>query len=81
MSRQPSTESIRVYTPPGEIFSTTPDPEFLKQDPYPGTTVRAGAGDRAMVASRPDTTFTEMIDRVGFRNYRGDPCYRVDGAK
>lgn len=71
VSRQPSTESIRVYTPPGEIFSTTPDPEFLKQDPYPGSTT----------ASRPDTTFTEMIDRVGSRNYRGDPCYRVDGAK
>lgn len=70
LSHQPSMESTRVYTPPSELFNT---PEFLKHDPYlypPG-----GAG------SKRDTTFTELIDRVGFRNGKGDPCYRVDGGK
>lgn len=28
--------------------------------------------------SRPNTTFQEMIDRVGFQDSRGDPCFRVD---
>ncbi|OJJ89369.1 uncharacterized protein ASPGLDRAFT_31072 [Aspergillus glaucus CBS 516.65] len=64
--RPPSTESIRVYTPPG-VFQTR---GFLKPDPYPGV---AAWG----VNARPDTTFTEMIDHVGFRDKRGQPCYRV----
>ncbi|KAI9924595.1 hypothetical protein ASPWEDRAFT_112093 [Aspergillus wentii DTO 134E9] len=57
--RQPSTESIKVYTPPG-VFATS---GFLKPAPDP--------------VDRPDTTFTEMMDRVGFKNNNGDPCYRV----
>ncbi|PLB45459.1 hypothetical protein P170DRAFT_365630 [Aspergillus steynii IBT 23096] len=58
--RQPSTESIRVYTPPG-VFANT---GVLKPDPYP--------------SFRPDTTFTDMIDRVGFKDNKGDPSYRVN---
>lgn len=57
--RHPSTESIRVYTPPG-VFANT---GVLKPDPYP--------------TFRPDTTFTDMIDRVGFKDKKGDPSYRV----
>lgn len=41
-----------------------PQPSFLEVDPYPDG------------ASR-DTTFTELIDRIGFRNGKGDPCYPV----
>ncbi|EYE99651.1 uncharacterized protein EURHEDRAFT_407640 [Aspergillus ruber CBS 135680] len=64
--RPSSTESIRVYTPPG-VFQTR---GFLKPDPYPGAAAWR-------VNARPDTTFTEMIDHVGFRDKRGQPCYRV----
>lgn len=39
-------------------------PKFLDVDPYPAGTGR-------------NTTFTELIDRVGFRNGKGDPCYPV----
>lgn len=70
LSRQSSTESTMVYTPPNDLFNS---PEFLKHDPYP----YAPGGD----GPRRDTTFTELIDRVGFRNGKGDPCYRVDGGK
>ncbi|BCR83945.1 uncharacterized protein ACHE_11347A [Aspergillus chevalieri] len=64
--RPASTESIRVYTPPG-VFQTR---GFLKPDPYPGAAAWR-------VNARPDTTFTEMIDHVGFRDKKGQPCYRV----
>ncbi|KAL4815904.1 hypothetical protein BDW67DRAFT_163338 [Aspergillus spinulosporus] len=46
-SRQPSTESIRVYTPPG-VFTNTPS---LNPSPYPAD-------------QRPNTTLTEILDRV-----------------
>ncbi|KAL4743188.1 hypothetical protein BDV11DRAFT_179172 [Aspergillus similis] len=46
-SRQPSTESIRVYTPPG-VFTNTPT---LNPSPYPAN-------------QRPNTTLTEILDRV-----------------
>ncbi|KAI9039034.1 uncharacterized protein KD926_010018 [Aspergillus affinis] len=61
-ARLPSTESIRVYTPPG-VFANT---GVLKPDPYP--------------PFRPDTTFTDMIDRVGFKDNKGDPSYRVTAS-
>ncbi|KAF7117874.1 hypothetical protein CNMCM5793_007205 [Aspergillus hiratsukae] len=60
--RLPSTESIKVYTPPGTFASTG----VLKPEPYPTIVVGGGA------------TFTEMIDRVGFKNSNGDPSYRVN---
>ncbi|KAL4891736.1 hypothetical protein BDV59DRAFT_181651 [Aspergillus ambiguus] len=45
--RQPSTESIKVYTPPGVFASTA----VLKPEPYPNA------------AQRPNTTFSDMIHR------------------
>ncbi|KAL5360993.1 hypothetical protein BJX96DRAFT_175820 [Aspergillus floccosus] len=45
--RQPSTESIKVYTPPGVFASTA----VLKPEPYPNATIR------------PNTSFSDMIDR------------------
>lgn len=59
VARRPSTESIKVYTPPG-VFAGT---NVLKPHPYPDV--------------RPNTTFSDMIDRVGFKDGHGDPCYRV----
>ncbi|GFF35574.1 hypothetical protein IFM61606_02117 [Aspergillus udagawae] len=60
--RMPSTESIKVYTPPGTFASTG----VLRPEPYPTIVVENGA------------TFTEMIDQVGFKNSKGDPSYRVN---
>jgi hypothetical protein len=60
--RLPSTESIKVYTPPSTFASTG----VLKPEPYPTIVVGSGA------------TFNEMIDRVGFKNSNGDPSYRVN---
>ena len=44
----------------------------LRPVPYPSAT-RGRDRDRA----RLDTTFSEMIDRVGFQDRRGEPCFRV----
>lgn len=68
-SRQPSTESIRVYSPAGGLSVGGPT---LRPVPYPSAT-RGRDRDRA----RLDTTFSEMIDRVGFQDRRGEPCFRV----
>ncbi|RJE21333.1 hypothetical protein PHISCL_06318 [Aspergillus sclerotialis] len=68
-SRQPSTESIRVYSPAGGL---SVGGATLRPVPYPSAT-RGRDRDRA----RPDTTFSEMIDRVGFQDRRGEPCFRV----
>ncbi|PLN84586.1 hypothetical protein BDW42DRAFT_162293 [Aspergillus taichungensis] len=59
VARRPSTESIKVYTPPGVFAGTS----VLKPHAYPDV--------------RPNTTFSDMIDRVGFKDGQGDPCYRV----
>ncbi|KAJ5163138.1 uncharacterized protein N7500_004968 [Penicillium coprophilum] len=45
--RQPSTESIKVYSPPESSFSQSRT--FLEPEPYPGT------------ASRPDTSFSGLM--------------------
>ncbi|GES61440.1 hypothetical protein ATEIFO6365_0011009900 [Aspergillus terreus] len=45
--RQPSTESIKVYTPPGVFASTA----VLRPEPYPSAMIR------------PNTTFSDMIAR------------------
>ncbi|CAI7586673.1 unnamed protein product [Penicillium glandicola] len=50
--RQPSTESIKVYSPPDPSFSQSRN--FLKPEPYPGTT------------ARPDTTFSDLMQVAGF---------------
>ncbi|KAB8229328.1 uncharacterized protein BDW43DRAFT_322268 [Aspergillus alliaceus] len=57
--RQPSTESIRVYTPPGGLANT--------RTPKQGHYLSVG----------PHPTFTDMIDEVGFKDKKGDPCYKV----
>ncbi|KAH2419559.1 hypothetical protein KXV44_007637 [Aspergillus fumigatus] len=63
-ARMPSTESIKVYTPPGTFASTG----VLRPEPYP--TIVVGNG----------STFTEMIDQAGSNNSKGDPSYSVDEA-
>ncbi|KAE8354480.1 hypothetical protein BDV28DRAFT_131027 [Aspergillus coremiiformis] len=57
--RQLSTESIRVYTPPGGLANT----RTLKQGRY--------------LSVEPHPNFTDMIGEVGFRDKRGEPCFKV----
>lgn len=61
-ARQPSMESIKVYSPPNMI-STSP-------------ALRPGAA-RTVQQERPQTTFSEVMEKVGFQNSNGDPYYRV----
>lgn len=49
--RQPSTESIKVYSPPESSFSQSRN--FLGPEPYPGD------------AARPDTLFNDLMRVVG----------------
>ncbi|KAJ5514568.1 hypothetical protein N7463_004120 [Penicillium fimorum] len=49
--RQPSTESIKVYSPPESSFSQSRT--FLEPEPYPG------------IAARPNTTFSGLMQVVG----------------
>ncbi|KAJ5389812.1 uncharacterized protein N7496_000880 [Penicillium cataractarum] len=60
--RQPSTESIKVYSPPGAFSQSR---KFLGPEPYPGT------------ISRPDTTFTDLVQAVGFNDSKGNPSYKL----
>ncbi|KAJ5175017.1 uncharacterized protein N7482_000894 [Penicillium canariense] len=60
--RQASTESIKVYSPPGAFSQSR---KFLGPEPYPGT------------ISRPDTTFTDLVQAVGFNDAKGNPSYKV----
>lgn len=74
--RQASTESITVYSPQGGLANASSTStggaavagagNFLKPEPYP-----------AEVTRRPDTTFTELMERAGFQNSHGVPYYRV----
>ncbi|KAK2762005.1 hypothetical protein FQN53_007602 [Emmonsiellopsis sp. PD_33] len=59
--RQPSTESIKVFSP-----------EHLG-DIHPGL-------NPSLKNGRPQTTFTEMMERVGFQNKRGSPFFSVTPA-
>ncbi|KAH8700145.1 hypothetical protein BGW36DRAFT_373522 [Talaromyces proteolyticus] len=61
-ARQPSTESIKVYSPPN----------MLAANPA----LRPGAA-RTIQQERPNTTFSEVMEKVGFQNANGDPYYRV----
>jgi hypothetical protein len=47
--RQPSTESIKVYSPPG-VIPRSGGGGFLGPEPYPST------------IARPDTTFTDLMN-------------------
>ncbi|KAJ5095873.1 hypothetical protein NUU61_005229 [Penicillium alfredii] len=60
--RQASTESIKVFSPPGAFAQSN---KFLGPEPYPGT------------IAQPDTTFTDLMQVVGFSDGKGEPCYRV----
>ncbi|KAJ5669131.1 hypothetical protein N7462_010201 [Penicillium macrosclerotiorum] len=61
--RQPSTESIKIYSPPGAAFAQSR--KFLGPEPYPGT------------IARPDTTFTDLVQAVGFSDAKGNPTFKV----
>ncbi|CRG90060.1 GPI transamidase component PIG-S [Talaromyces islandicus] len=61
-AREPSMESIKVYSPPNMI-NTSP-------------ALRPGAA-RTVQQERPQTTFSEVMEKVGFQNSQGDPYYRV----
>lgn len=58
--RQPSTESIKVYSPEHVVRGHG----SLRPDMRRSNT-------------RPTTTFTEMMERVGFQNSNGSPHFRV----
>lgn len=60
--RESSTESIKVYSPPGAFAQSR---KFLGPEPYPGT------------IARPDTTFTDLMQVVGFNDSKGKPKYKV----
>jgi len=60
--RQPSTESIKVYSPPGAFAQSR---KFLGPEPYPGP------------MGRPDTTFSDLMKTVGFSDGKGNPSYKV----
>lgn len=64
--RQPSTESIKVYSPPNVFVQSR---KFLGPEPYPGS------------ISRPDTTFTDLAQAVGFNDSRGNPVYKLTEVK
>ncbi|KAJ5719748.1 hypothetical protein N7493_007326 [Penicillium malachiteum] len=54
--RAPSTESIKVYSPPGAFMQSR---RFLGPEPYPGR------------IARPSTTFTDLVQAVGFQESKG----------
>lgn len=60
--RQPSTESIKIYSPPGAFAQSR---KFLGPEPYP------------LTLARPDTTFTDLMQVVGFNDPKGNPSYKV----
>lgn len=64
--RAPSTESIKVYSPPGVFVQSR---KFLGPEPYPGT------------IARPDTTFSDLVKAVGFNDSKGNPSFKVTPEK
>ncbi|KAJ6104714.1 hypothetical protein N7523_011034 [Penicillium sp. IBT 18751x] len=60
--RQSSTESIKIYSPPGAFAQSR---KFLGPEPYP------------LTLARPDTTFTDLMQVVGFNDPKGKPSYKV----
>ncbi|KAL1966399.1 hypothetical protein VTN77DRAFT_4541 [Rasamsonia byssochlamydoides] len=59
--RQPSTESIKVYSPAGMLANTT--------------LLRPGVPN--IQPDRPNTTFSEVMEKIGFQNQNGEPYFRV----
>lgn len=64
--RAPSTESIKVYSPPGVFVQSR---KFLGPEPHPGT------------IARPDTTFSDLVKAVGFNDSKGNPSFKVTPEK
>lgn len=65
--RQPSTESIKIYSPPGAFAQSR---KFLGPEPYPST------------VARPDTTFSDLMKNVGFSSDgKGNPTFKVSEEK
>ncbi|KAJ5225562.1 hypothetical protein N7468_006787 [Penicillium chermesinum] len=63
--REPSSESIKIYSPPGAFQQSK---RFLGPEPYPGRT------------ARPSTTFADLIQAVGFDDNKGKPGYKGQGT-
>jgi hypothetical protein len=65
LNREPSMESIKVYSP-----------AYLARQERSGTSqsqLGVGQGN----TTRPQTTFTEMMERSGFTGNGGSPRYNV----
>ncbi|KAJ6095487.1 hypothetical protein N7486_006233 [Penicillium sp. IBT 16267x] len=61
--REPSTESIKVYSPPVVFMQSR---RFLGPEPYPSR------------IARPSTTFTDLVQAVGFNNEtKGNESFKV----
>lgn len=71
VQREPSTESIRVYSPAG-VFGKP----IQGQEPAVQQSPSATGG---LPTTRPQTTFTELMAKVGFQNERGSPHFVVGG--
>ncbi|KAL2216708.1 hypothetical protein M432DRAFT_622140 [Thermoascus aurantiacus ATCC 26904] len=73
--------------PPPSLLVTPPQPmsprrqpstEFIKvYSPASGLLDSDSLRPAPLAPSRPNTTFTDMMERVGFQNSRGSPCFRV----
>lgn len=59
--RQPSTESIKVYSPASMLASSN--------------LLRPGVPN--IQPDRPNTTFSEVMEKVGFQNQQGEPYFRI----
>ncbi|KAJ5526115.1 hypothetical protein N7494_012765 [Penicillium frequentans] len=60
--REPSTESIKVYSPPAVFMQSR---RFLGPEPYPSR------------IARPSTTFTDLVQAVGFNEPKGNQSFKV----
>ncbi|KAK2767647.1 hypothetical protein FQN54_003805 [Arachnomyces sp. PD_36] len=64
--RQPSTESIKVYSPEHIVRGHgSIRPDWMRPPNFGNNN------------TRPNTTFTEMMERVGFQGSNGDPHFKV----
>ncbi|KAJ5492539.1 hypothetical protein N7539_001285 [Penicillium diatomitis] len=64
--REPSTESIKVYSPPGAFSQSR---KFLGPEPYPGG------------IARPDTTFSDLVQAVGLGSSKGEAAHKFTDVK
>lgn len=64
--REPSTESIKVYSPPGAFMQSR---RFLGPEPYPSR------------IARPSTTFSDLVQAVGFNEPKSGQVKEVKEGK